>query len=443
MKMLMRKKFLIGAAAVFVMTALVCADPIVSHADTTGTVTTASAVIREKADTSSNAIGSSTQGATVTIKAQTTDASGTLWYQVYVDANTLGYIRADLISAEGEVSTLQTADTSGSQTVADDQNTADSQNTSDGSAQDNAGGASVEAETAMDAQYASVSVQAAKIRKGPSTDEGIVETLAEGTQVVVSGKSGGSDGKDWYYVTFNGADGSEKTGFVRYDLVSLGDMLPEEEETTEQPVEETEQTQDINNDFELKYEQDDEGGYAWYLYDNRDSQVASRQKLEPLLEAVDQAMSDTSSDNTAMVVKQRIVIVVLVVLAVALAAAVIIMAFKLRDAYYEDYDDDEEEEEPEEPVRASGARERSKAEPEKRTEPKAEERTSARRAVRAEAPVRQRVEKKPVEREVTYEEEPDVSVPVKSAPKRKSKNFLLDDDEFEFEFLNMDEKDLQ
>jgi uncharacterized protein YgiM (DUF1202 family) len=239
MKMLMRKKFLIGVAAFFVMTALVWANPIVSHADTTGTVTTASAVIREKADTSSNAIGSSSLGAEVTIKAQTTDASGTLWYQVYVDANTLGYIRADLVSAEGEVSTVQTADTSDSQTTSEGQNTSDSQDASDGSSQENGGGASVEAETAMDAQYASVSVQAAKIRKGPSTDEGIVETLAEGTQVVVRGKSGGSDGKDWYYVTFTGTDGSEKTGFVRYDLVTLGDMLPEEE-TSEQPVEEAE-----------------------------------------------------------------------------------------------------------------------------------------------------------------------------------------------------------
>ena len=32
--------------------------------------------------------------------------------------------------------------------------------------------------------------------------------------------------------------------------------------------------------------------------------------------------------------------------------------------------------------------------------------------------------------------------PEKKAAPRKSQNFLLDDDEFEFEFLNMDDKDL-
>ena len=32
--------------------------------------------------------------------------------------------------------------------------------------------------------------------------------------------------------------------------------------------------------------------------------------------------------------------------------------------------------------------------------------------------------------------------PVKKQPARKPQNFLVDDDEFEFEFLNMDDKDL-
>ena len=32
--------------------------------------------------------------------------------------------------------------------------------------------------------------------------------------------------------------------------------------------------------------------------------------------------------------------------------------------------------------------------------------------------------------------------PVKKTPARKPQNFLVDDDEFEFEFLNIDDKDL-
>lgn len=438
MKMLKRKQFLLGCATAVCMIAATWFWPIVSLADFTGTVTTDSAKIRESADITSNAIGSAAKGKEITIKDKVTDASGTVWYHVYVDADTLGYIRSDLVSADdGEIpsGTLQASNTTETQ-----DNTADAGTTDTGAA----GGAETQAETAMDPQYATVSVKAAKIRTAPSTNDGVVETLAEGKEMVVSGKSNGSDGKEWYFVTFTGSDNSEKTGFVRYDLVSLGELLPVEEETPEEPVEVPEQTEDINNDFELKYEQDGEG-YAWFLYDNRDSQEASKQRLEPLLEAAEQAMANSTPADTEMVVKQRIVIVVLVVLAVALAIAVIIMAFKLRDVYYEDYEDeDEEEEEDEEPeeeeVRPSRRKERSKITEE---EPEEAEKTARRKAVREENTVKQRPEKKSAMREVTYEEEPDVKVPVKTAPKRKAKNFLIDDDDFEFEFLNMDDKDLQ
>ena len=43
-------------------------------------------------------------------------------------------------------------------------------------------------------------------------------------------------------------------------------------------------------------------------------------------------------------------------------------------------------------------------------------------------------------REVEYRDDEAGSAAVKTAPKRKAKNFLLDD-EFEFEFLNMEDKE--
>lgn len=444
MNMLKRKQFLLGCVAAVCVTAAVWCHPFVSLADSTGKVTAESANIREKADSASSVIGSTAQGKTITIKDQVTDASGTVWYHVYVNADTLGYIRADLVDAEDGDIPAGTSDT-GSRSTSDnaqDDSAAAGDASADTAGTGTAGGAEVEAETAMDAQYATVSVQAAKIRTAPSTNDGVVETLAEGKQVVVSGKSNGSDGKEWYYVTFTGADNVEKTGFVRYDLVTLGDMLPVEEETPEEPVEEPEQVQNINNDFELRYEQDGDG-FAWYLYDNRGSQEAIKQKLEPILEAAAQAMANTEPADTDTVVKQRIVIVVLGVLAVALAIAVIIMAFKLRDVYYEDYEDEEEdEEEPEEEeVRPARRKVRSEISEEEEAEPV--EKAPRRKASGEEVPAKQRAEKKPVMREVTYEEEPDVKVPVKTAPKRKAKNFLIDDDDFEFEFLNMDDKDFK
>ena len=81
-----------------------------------------------------------------------------------------------------------------------------------------------------------------------------------------------------------------------------------------------------------------------------------------------------------------------------------------------------------ETVRRREGRERdAKREPARRKSPSREER---------QAPPRRRPSDsgRMPSREVSYEE--DDAAPVKTQPKRKAKNFMVDDD-FEFEFLNM------
>ena len=121
----------------------------------------------------------------------------------------------------------------------------------------------VPAAVLMDAQYATIKVPNAKIRSGASTSKGVVEGLPENTQVIISGQTAGSD-KPWYYVTFTGSDGTEKTGYVRSDLVTLGDMLPPPEpveQPAEQPAEEPQpEPEPVQNaDYELVYKADDAG----------------------------------------------------------------------------------------------------------------------------------------------------------------------------------------
>ena len=70
----------------------------VSHAESAAKVTASSAKIRKSADSSSEVIGSAAKDKTISIKSQTKGADGYTWYEVYVDANTLGYIRSDLVS---------------------------------------------------------------------------------------------------------------------------------------------------------------------------------------------------------------------------------------------------------------------------------------------------------------------------------------------------------
>ena len=199
----------------------------VSLAEATGTVLPNSVNIRKQPDQESEVIGSSTVGKEISIRGKV-DVSGITWYQVYIDANNMGYVRADMIEkkGDGDIPTVTLASES-QQSQTSEGGEADSQEPA--ASGSSGGGAQVDAQEAMDLQYASTKVQA-KVRPDPSTSNNPVDSLTPGTQVVVSGKSEGSDSKTWYYVTFTASNGSEKTGYIRSDLLELGEMLPMEEE---------------------------------------------------------------------------------------------------------------------------------------------------------------------------------------------------------------------
>lgn len=436
-------------------------------ADATGKVTAPSAKIRAAADINSEVIASSESGKTVSITAKVTDASGTLWYEVYVDANTKGYIRSDLVKmdeASGTVPSKSAGDTAAQNTGSTD-TTIQSTNTHNttesseqGAAAGTASGAETPAESEMPAQYASVKVPAAKIRSSASTGSGIVDTIPQNTQVIVSGQTNGSDGQIWYYVTFTGTGGSEKTGYVRNDLIELGEVIQTEEIETDGSQTDLEQDEaseeNEKKDYEVVYEETEEGG-DWYLYNNLENK---KQKLEELLEAAN-VQEENDAIDASVITKQRIAIVVLFAIIVLMALGMTLMLFKLRDVYYEaDEDEDDDElssesgrsqkgEKAESISRAGKAVRPGKSTYEKTNENKRNDEYTGKSEVRSrsqtQAPVRKKTaeaDKRMPVKEVTYEEEPENQI--KPAPKKKARNFMLDDEEFEFEFLNMKNKDM-
>lgn len=202
---------------------------IISFADGQGTVKVKSAAIRASADAKSEQIGSVKQGKTVDIAGQTTGNDGKVWYQVYVDANTKGYIRSDLLDVK---------DASAINTIQGSASSSSSSNSSTTTA------------TPVDAKKVTVKDNGRRIRSGASTNHGIVATVNKGMVLTVTGEAQGSDGK-WYQVSFNHND-KEVTGFIRADLVTTdnvpadtatseitGEQNPEEEMPPEtEPVEE-------------------------------------------------------------------------------------------------------------------------------------------------------------------------------------------------------------
>jgi hypothetical protein len=333
-----------------------------SFADDKGTVIPSSAKIRASADASSEQLGSVEQGDSVDIIAKTTGADGSTWYQVYVDANTKGYIRADLVKAEG------------TGTISEASSTATDQ--------------SVTQVTAVDAKKCTVSQNSVRIRKGASTNHDVVATANRGMTLTITGEATGSDGKTWYQVTFT-YNSNEITGFIRSDLVTFDsisddpataqitgegaevstEMQTEDETLTQEEQESSDNgSQGIvlmnvdevpyilpgfsavslswndesikaysNGGFYLFYARMENGDEGWYVFD---SEKGEYQRY--VYTASSSATVPSSSEGVGI-----IPVIILVVIIIILAAIIGLLLIRLKDASYsdeyDDYKDDDEE----------------------------------------------------------------------------------------------------
>ena len=378
------------------MFCLVLSIGTVCYADeVSATVTVASAKIRASADPSSQQLGSAKQGGTVSIIGQTTGTDGKTWYQVFVDANTKGFIRADLVNVTG-TGTIGSVSSDASASASTAATTTDTQVSS------------------TDKKSGTVQTNNVRIRKGASTTADVVATANRGMVVTVTGEAAGDDGKTWYQISFT-YNSKEITGFIRSDLVTF-DTLPADtaqttingtSETTEEPATEatTEEVtesateeqpqeqesssssndtqnmilmnvedvpyimpefnpiilkwedQDINayknGDFYLFYAQKQNGEEGWYVFDS----------VNNVYERYVYSTAGATVPETSAMSGNMLPVIILAVIIVILLIAIILMFMKLREytGEYEEYEDDEEddeygdeeeaEEEEEEPVR--------------------------------------------------------------------------------------------
>ncbi len=79
-----------------------------AYTQTTGKVTSDNVKVRESASTTSSQVSSLKNGDTVDIVDEATDASGYVWYKIYVNKSEFGYVRSDLVSKSGGSSTSTT-----------------------------------------------------------------------------------------------------------------------------------------------------------------------------------------------------------------------------------------------------------------------------------------------------------------------------------------------
>ena len=293
----------------------------------------------------------------------------------------------------------------------------------DNAAEDNAAGTAA-AGTVTSATVTSSSVN---IRSEASTSASIAGKATSGQELTVTGETQDSDGKTWYAVTFDNV-----SGYIRSDLVeahvSEATAEPAVDETQETEEPEEEPIVDNSADYSVAFEDDGSGSSAWYLHDNT---MGTRYQVSDLLNAEETNKNNQATiDQTAK--SMRFVVILMAFVIVVLIIVVTILIIKVRSTYedYDDYDDDEEDDEEDED--------------DDEDEDEEEEEERPRRRPAKKAPVKKPVRRPRVDEYEDEDDEDEDEEEEEERPRRKkgkskdwqSKNFL-DDDDLEFEFLDL------
>ena len=253
---------------------------------------------------------------------------------VFLFTSTMEVGAVPLTSSPSGTTTTTTTDTN----AAEDGN-ADAA-AEDNAAEDNAAGTAA-AGTVTSATVTSSSVN---IRSEASTSASLAGKATSGQELTVTGETQDSDGKTWYAVTFDNV-----SGYIRSDLVEAHVS----EVTAEPAVDETQETEepeepivDNSADYSVAFEDDGSGSSAWYLHDNT---MGTRYQVSDLLNAEETNKNNQATiDQTAK--SMRFVVILMAFVIVVLIIVVTILIIKVRSTYedYDDYDDDEEDDEEDE-----------------------------------------------------------------------------------------------
>lgn len=469
---------------------------LVSHAESRGKITAASVNIRKEPSTSSQVVASTERDKVVSIVSQEQGADGMTWYKVYVDANTMGYIRSDLLTI---------TDGTTPPTVTSNPTTPPATEPPSG---ENPGETTPPEVTEVNPVSATVLGDSVKILDNTSTSAQELAQVQNGTALTVSGQATDAAGIVWYKVSFISNEATID-GFVQSVYVNLsGELTPVTQEPPKQddPVEPSTPAEPPK-----QYETIFENG-QWLVY-NIDK-PEDGYPIEELL-SVGEENGKLYEDSLKDIKNQKLIIIILVFLLVAAVAGIAFLVFKIRDVMDSAYFNEVENETlrkknagggqrvmhsvgtEKQPSKASGARQQSAGQEQRpagasqdrrqsgtsqrpvgtsqvqrppqrqagqgqrpvsqgqnprpegasqgQRQPAGAQRTGNPQGQRAGAAQGQRpagVSQRPVSQGQRPAGAPQGAKPVQNgAPKSQPRNFMEDDEEFEFEFLNYDGED--
>ena len=304
----------LGSVAVFAAAILMFSGIALQAEAATAKITASSVRVRKEASTSSEVVTSVSNGDSFTIQSEVTGSDGYVWYKISVN-NQLGYIRSDLAQkSEGGSTTTTTTNN-----------------------------AEV---TEVQPISAKVTGGQVRVRPDASTNGSAVTTVAKDTVVTVNGMTKGADNKTWYKVSFRSGN-NDINGFIREDFLQLaGELVPVVEEVpenpdepiTDDPVTEVPDTPVV----ETKDYETFEAEGKWYLVNNTTS-PAYQYEIEKVFEAAE-TNAKLYEDCLKKVKAQKVFIIILILVLVAVGVGATLIIFKMKDMLDEAYYDDVEKE---------------------------------------------------------------------------------------------------
>lgn len=301
-------------AALVLAGSIFSAAAFVSHAESQGKITAASVNIRKEPSTTSQVVASTERDKVVSIVSQEQGADGMIWYKVYVDANTMGYIRSDLLTIT-DGSTPPTA-TSNPGTPASTEEPPSGENPGDVQAPPEV--------TEVNPVSATVIGDSVKILDNTSTSAQELAQVQNGTALTVSGQATDASGVLWYKVSFISNE-AQIDGFVQSVYVTLSeDLTPATGEPPQQsdPVEPTAPPEPPKQ-YETIYENG-----QWLVYNVDKPQ--NGYSIEQLLSGVEEN-GKLYEESLKDIKNQKLIIIILVFLLVAAVAGIAFLVFKIRD----------------------------------------------------------------------------------------------------------------
>ena len=325
-----RLKAMVLTMATMVMVMLVFGlTTIISHAED-ARVTASSVKIRAGADTGTEMIGGAQQGQLLPITGETVGTDGYTWYQVTfaIDGTTkTGYVRSDLVEkVSGGTSTTLTSTTTTPTTTTPTTTTPVTTPSTD-----------VVAVVPINAKVTGAEVN---VRSNASTSGSIVDTVRKDAVLTVVGTAQDSAGKTWYQVNFTNASG-QAAGFVREDFVTLeGEIVPADQVPVEpdppvvtDPVEPVATPEPERKDYETQLYEDE-----WNLLDYT-VEGGRRYVISELFGSIDKYKKE-AEDSEAKLKSNKLIMIILVVAVILLALTATLLFFKIRDmmdaAYFEE-----------------------------------------------------------------------------------------------------------